>query len=374
MRITSGGNVGIGDSTTAISVVRLRVKGSDTTSSNYAFNTVDSSGSDLMWTRNDGLTYLKGNVLIGTTNTSSGQRLTVYSATETAQIRAAGAAPAILFTNTDTNTNSYSGYVGVATAVNNFVSGSVAGDMVIQNYSGYPILFGIGNVEKMRISSGGNVGFNNTSPQYYIDVAGTADQANFSSMLLRAGNSDDSTPESNQILFGYSNSANYAHGIKTRHQSGSAAGNSIEFWVWKFGDAIGTPAGQRVLVVEGSAVRIANGSGTLNTLSASERLNVNGTVYATGYYETSDIRLKNVLSTTDGNIPAITYTWKDGRDNKLHWGYAAQDVMKYLPDAVSGSEYYGLDYNQVHTYKIAIIEDEVTVLKRRVAELESKLN
>ena len=29
---------------------------------------------------------------------------------------------------------------------------------------------------------------------------------------------------------------------------------------------------------------------------------------------------------------------------------------------------------KVHTAKIAIIEDEVTVLKRRVAELESKLN
>ena len=221
--------------------------------------------------------------------------------------------------------------------------------------------------------STGNVGIRNTSPQAYLDVMGVADQTNFTSIYARAGNSDGSTPLSNQILFGYSGSANYSHGIKTRHQSGSQAGNSIEFWVWKYGDAIGTPAGQRVMVVEGNAVRIANGSGTINSLSASERLNVNGTVYATGYYETSDIRLKNVLSTTDGNIPAISYTWKDGRDNKLHWGYAAQDVMKYLPDAVSGSEYYGLDYNQVHTYKIAIIEDEVTILKRRVAELESKL-
>jgi hypothetical protein len=212
---------------------------------------------------------------------------------------------------------------------------------------------------------GGNVGIG-INPQAYLDISGVADQSNFTSVLIRAGNSDGATPLSSQILFGYSNSPNYAHAIKTRHQSGSAAGNSIEFWVWKFGDAISTPAGQRVMVVEGNAVRIANGSGTINSLSASERLNVNGTVYATGYFETSDIRLKNILSTTDGDIPAITYTWKDGQDDKIHWGYAAQDVMKYLPDAVSGSEYYGLDYNQVHTYKIAQLE-------ARIKELEQQL-
>jgi ubiquinone biosynthesis protein UbiJ len=32
-----------------------------------------------------------------------------------------------------------------------------------------------------------------------------------------------------------------------------------------------------------------------------------------------------------------------------------------------------LSYMQVHTAKIAIIEDDVDVLKRRVTELESKL-
>ena len=94
-----------------------------------------------------------GNVIIGTTDTSTGHRLTVYSATETAQFRAAGAAPAILFTNTATNTNSYSGYLGMATAANNFVSGAAAGDFVLHNYSGGPILLGINNVEKVRVTS-----------------------------------------------------------------------------------------------------------------------------------------------------------------------------------------------------------------------------
>ena len=98
-----------------------------------------------------------GKILIGTVNLTSGHNLTVYSATETAQFRAAGAAPAILFTNTDTNTNSYSGYVGIVTSANNFMAGSTAGDMVVQNYSGYRILFGVGNVIKMQLAASGQL-------------------------------------------------------------------------------------------------------------------------------------------------------------------------------------------------------------------------
>ena len=37
------------------------------------------------------------------------------------------------------------------------MAGTAAGDMVVQNYSGYPILFGIGNVIKMRIEASGQL-------------------------------------------------------------------------------------------------------------------------------------------------------------------------------------------------------------------------
>jgi hypothetical protein len=108
------------------------------------------------------------------------------------------------------------------------------------------------NETTLLARNSGNVGIRNTSPQAYLDIGGVADSAGFNNLVLRSGNSDDASPESNQILFGYANSMNYAHAIKTRHQSGSQAGNSIEFWVWKVGDPIATQAGQRAMIVEGN--------------------------------------------------------------------------------------------------------------------------
>ena len=53
MRISSSGNVGIGLAPAA--GVRLHCRGSDTTSSNFAFSAEDSGGNALMYLRNDGL-------------------------------------------------------------------------------------------------------------------------------------------------------------------------------------------------------------------------------------------------------------------------------------------------------------------------------
>jgi hypothetical protein len=202
MRITSGGDVGIG---TASPSTKLQVTGVASTNSDAVYTIIlndstgyatrigsgisfggyydgtnvtdtfsnikgfkenltsgDYAGAMSFQTRSNGGSPTErmritsgGNVIIGTTNTSTGHRLTVYSATETAQIRAAGAAPSIVFTNTDTNTISYLGYLGMATAANNFVTGAAAGDFVLHNYSGGPILFGINNSEKMRMRADG---------------------------------------------------------------------------------------------------------------------------------------------------------------------------------------------------------------------------
>jgi hypothetical protein len=102
-----------------------------------------------------------------------------------------------------------------------------------------------------------------------------------------------------------------------------------------------------------------------------------GTVTATGgFFDTSDARLKtlvedNYLLSSIASVKARLYI-KDGRKEL---GYYAQDLEAILPSAVKeGSDgFLSLSYAQVHTAKIAVIEDEVTILKNRVSELETKL-
>jgi hypothetical protein len=80
-----------------------------------------------------------GNVLIGTT-TATSQKLTVNSATAAGQVRITGAAPTVYFTDTVTDPANYVGLVGLATATNNFFTGTAAGDFVMYNQvNGYKL-------------------------------------------------------------------------------------------------------------------------------------------------------------------------------------------------------------------------------------------
>jgi hypothetical protein len=98
-------------------------------------------------------------------------------------------------------------------------------------------------------------------------------------------------------------------------------------------------------------------------------LQVNGSVLASAYYESSDIRLKNILTTSQSNnFGAISFNWKDARDNKTHWGYSAQDVLKYIPDAIETNKdgMMTVNYNEAHTWKIAQLEQEIKELKAKM--------
>ena len=95
------------------------------------------------------------------------------------------------------------------------------------------------------------------------------------------------------------------------------------------------------------------------------------TIYADAYYQNSDERLKDIHTITSSkDLQTVSFTWKDeARDNKIHWGYIAQEVQTVLPDAVEEKEdgFLIVDYTQVHSWKIAQLEI-------RIAELEAKLN
>lgn len=86
-------------------------------------------------------------------------------------------------------------------------------------------------------------------------------------------------------------------------------------------------------------------------------------ITATGFFNSSDIRLKDIIS-QDGDV--IRYKWKDGRDDKIHVGYSAQEVQKVMPDAVNEGEdgMLSVNYIEVLVAKIAELENRIKQLEK----------
>jgi hypothetical protein len=155
MRITSGGNVGIGTGNSAAILRPLNIKPATDIPQLYLVQSNNDAGGWMMRAGVDGhyhlisyqgsesekltIRYDTGNVLIGTT-TATSQKLTVNSATAAGQVRITGAAPTVYFTDTVTDPANYVGLVGLATATNNFFTGTAAGDFVMYNQvNGYKL-------------------------------------------------------------------------------------------------------------------------------------------------------------------------------------------------------------------------------------------
>jgi trimeric autotransporter adhesin len=111
----------------------------------------------------------------------------------------------------------------------------------------------------------GNFGIGTASPQYKLDVTGSA--------LFRNGNSAGVYTGGFQNLFGWNSSNTYMHGIRTRHNSGGPLENTMDFYVWRFGDAASVAGGQHVLTMQANN----NGSVGIGTLNPSYKLDINGT-------------------------------------------------------------------------------------------------
>ncbi len=208
--------------------------------------------------------------------------------------------------------------------------------------------------ERMRITSGGQVQVTNT-----LTVGNNA--AGSGNIVTIANTNTNNYPRVDRSSTSYEAGWKYSTGGTDSWYIGlRSADNTGSYHFFSY-------------ATNSSVAQITNGGELWVGYTADQGayiIQANGAVQAaSGFFDTSDIRLKNVLSTIESsNISAINYTWKDGRNDKKHWGYSAQDVMKILPDAVEGSEdkFYTVNYNEVHTWKIAMLEN-------RIKELESKL-
>ena len=107
------------------------------------------------------------------------------------------------------------------------------------------------------------------------------------------------------------------------------------------------------------------------TLTGNLTTNSGVTITASAFFELSDIRFKNILEIKPiidlSSIEVIKFTFKDDAKEKVRYGYSAQDIQAVLPDAVDEQDKLFINYSDIHTLKIAQLE-------QRIKELEAKLS
>lgn len=94
-------------------------------------------------------------------------------------------------------------------------------------------------------------------------------------------------------------------------------------------------------------------------------------IIASSFYESSDVRFKNIIGENPdidvSSIDVIKYMRTTYDRDKIRYGYSAQQVYDVCPELVHNDEIsLSVNYTDLHTLKILQLE-------RRVAELEAKL-
>jgi len=131
------------------------------------------------------------------------------------------------------------------------------------------------------------------------------------------------------------------------------------------------------------------GIGTTNP--GSYKLYVNGTAYSTGGWQSSDERLKNIISGIESpverleKLKGVKFEWKTdeypekGLPEGAHYGLIAQEVEKVFPEMVGEDNegYKTLSYNELIPVLIEAIKEQEKTIKeqeKRIEILETKLN
>lgn len=117
----------------------------------------------------------------------------------------------------------------------------------------------------------------------------------------------------------------------------------------------------QALIADGSVISVA----TAATASTIAYRDGSGNLTAVGFFESSDLRLKNVISRDED---VAYFKWKDGKDTKTHIGYIAQEVQKTNPDQVKQEEngYLSVNYTEILVQKVRDLERKLEKLEREL--------
>jgi len=388
MTITSGGNVGIGtDSPSyALSVVKntsdwigqfknygssayglqIDLSGSTGAATNSAFQVYTQTGTGLRLVNN-------GTLMLGTTTGVSGGgalqvngNVNINGVFQINGVTIGGGGGSGV---TGSGTNGY---------MTKWTGSSTLGNSIIQdNGSSITVIAGVEAIARFwaagdgTIIIGGNAAQGTSSGEQYITYQNGTTNTN--AWLVGMDDGEDF-----RFAYGAAGEITDANTLARISQSGNWSLGSIAdngYRLQVYGGGISLQYGYIFnLKGSGSDILIAN---TGSTMSITGNVSVGGSVTASGgFFDTSDARLKtlvedNYLLNSIANVKAKLYI----KNNRKELGYYAQDIQSILPYAVNeGSDgFLSLSYAQVHTAKIAVIEDKVTILENEVAELKSKL-
>jgi hypothetical protein len=297
---------------------------------------------------------------------------------------------------------------------------SDANEFRLLTISSHPLIFSTTDTERMRITSGGSVSINNLAGSgnriVVANSGGTLISAVIGSGLAFDGTTLTATGGSSGSISGSGTSGTIALftgstsiGNSVITQSGSnvtvngeirltgpnilrleGAGPNNAFISESWGINLNGATTHPIQVRNASlSVGYALGSGTsygtsnffvsgntmLGTLSDNgSRLRVNGTIFsdssvtATSFFESSDATIKTLVEDDYqakgiDSVVAKLYI----KNGKQELGYFAQDLEKILPSAVNkGSDgLLNLSYREVHTAKIAYLEEQIKQIKKR---------
>lgn len=135
-------------------------------------------------------------------------------------------------------------------------------------------------------------------------------------------------------------------------------------------------SGSGVWSVSDTNVYRSVGNVGIGTTSPSKKLEVAGEILATGYFHSSDRRLKDNIKLIDGltivsGLNGVTFDWKSNGQSAA--GVIAQDVETVLPQSVTtdADGYKAVDYDALTGVLIEAIKQQQTQIEKLQADIDA---